>query len=408
MKCRFCNNQLRHEFIDLINAPPSNSFLKEKQLNEPEIFYPLRLFICDQCFLLQIDEYKKADEIFSENYIYLSSYTKSWLDHAKKYVDMITEKLKLDNNSRVIEIASNDGYLLQYFLKKDIPVLGIEPTSSTARLAIQKGIETIEEFFGETLAIELKNKNIKADLIVGNNVMAHVPDINDFIKGLKIILKEDGVITIEFPHLLRLIEDCLFDTIYHEHFSYFSFITVKKIFEFHSLEIFDVDEIPTQGGSLRIYAKHIENKTRSISPNVTGLIKKEILNGLDRIEYYMNFQKKVDKIKYDLLKFLIERKENGKNIIAYGAAAKGNTLLNYCGIKKDLIDYVVDRSPYKQGKFLPGNHIPVVKEIEIKKTRPEFILILPWNIKEEIMEQLKYIKEWDGQFIIPIPELEIK
>jgi len=390
MKCRFCNNQLRHEFIDLINAPPSNSFLKEKQLNEPEIFYPLRLFICDQCFLLQIDEYKKADEIFSENYIYLSSYTKSWLDHAKKYVDMITEKLKLDNNSRVIEIASNDGYLLQYFLKKDIPVLGIEPTSSTARLAIQKGIETIEEFFGETLAIELKNKNIKADLIVGNNVMAHVPDINDFIKGLKIILKEDGVITIEFPHLLRLIEDCLFDTIYHEHFSYFSFITVKKIFKFHSLEIFDVDEIPTQGGSLRIYAKHIENKTRSISPNVTGLIKKEILNGLDRIEYYMNFQKKVDKIKYDLLKFLIERKENGKNIIAYGAAAKGNTLLNYCGIKKDLIDYVVDRSPYKQGKFLPGNHIPVVKEIEIKKTRPEFILILPWNIKEEIMEQLKY------------------
>lgn len=407
MKCRFCNHELKYEFIDLVNSPPSNSFLNKKQLNEPEIFYPLKLYICEECFLLQIDEYKKVQEIFCKNYIYFSSYSKSWLEHSNKYVDMITERLNLNNKSKVIEIASNDGYLLQYFVEKSIPVLGIEPTECTAKVAIEKGIETLVDFFGVKLATKLKGQNIKGDLILGNNVLAHVPDVNDFVKGLKISLKHNGVITMEFPHLLQLIENNQFDTIYHEHFSYFSFMTVKRIFESHELELFDIEEIPTHGGSLRIYAKHVEDATKTISSRVHDLLKKEYGKGMNAIQYYSDFQKKADKIKYELLKFLLEQKQNNKKVVAYGAAAKGNTLFNYCGIKKDLVKFVVDISPYKQGKFLPGSHIPIVSEENINKMKPDFVLILPWNIKDEIVEQLKYIREWGAKILVPIPKLEI-
>lgn len=405
MNCRFCCHELTHEFIDLVNAPPSNSFLTKEQLNEPEVFYPLRLFICDKCFLVQIDEYKKSDDIFSEDYAYFSSYSKTWLDHAKRYVDMIIDRLELNAASHVIEIASNDGYLLQYFLEKQIPCLGIEPSASTARAAREKGIETLENFFGVDLAERLAKKGEKADLIIGNNVLAHVPDINDFVRGLKIVLNSDGVITMEFPHLMRLIEHNQFDTIYHEHFSYLSFLTIREIFAAHGLNLFDVEELPTHGGSLRIYAKHNNSESKSIRPSVSRLLEKESAAGMLELDYYLNFQQKADKVKHALLAFLLEQKKAGKRVSAYGAAAKGNTLLNYCGVKKDLIEFVVDASPYKQGKFLPGSHIPVVDESEIKRMKPDLVLVLPWNIKDEIMEQLSYIRAWGGRLITAVPEL---
>lgn len=320
---------------------------------------------------------------------------------------MLTE-FKLNKESLIIEIASNDGYLLQYFKNKNIPVLGIEPSGGTAEVAISKGINTITRFFGESLAKELESENKKADLLIGNNVLAHVPDINDFVKGLKIILKEDGLITMEFPHLQKLIEQSQFDTVYHEHFSYLSFTTVNKIFESHGLSLFDVEEIPTHGGSLRIYAQHKNySSVRAVKENVELLKEKERKAGLTEIEYYEGFQNKVNKIKDELLEFLINQKRNGRKVAAYGAAAKGNTLLNYCGIKSDHVNFVVDASPYKQNKFLPGSHIPVVKENELKKFKPDYVLILPWNIKEEIMEQLNYVKNWGGKFVTAIPELNI-
>jgi SAM-dependent methyltransferase len=407
MKCRFCQHELRHEFIDLVNSPPSNSFLTKEQLNEPETFYPLKLFVCENCWLVQIDEYKQADEIFSKNYAYFSSYSAIWLEHARQYADMITEKIGLTGSSFVIEIASNDGYLLQYFQQKQIPCLGIEPSENTADVAREKGIPVIIDFFGEKLATELAAEGKKADLLIGNNVLAHVPDINDFVRGLKIALKSDGVITMEFPHLMRLAEQNQFDTIYHEHFSYYSLHTVKRIFITHGLDIFNVDELSTHGGSLRIYAGHREDISRSVSDKVAALEKKEILRGMLTPEYYRSFQQKADEVKYSLVSFLIEQKRAGKKVAAYGAAAKGNTLLNYCGIKKDLILFVADASPYKQGKYLPGSHIPVVSEEAIRETKPDVILILPWNIKDEIMEQISYIRKWGAKFVIPIPVLEI-
>lgn len=407
MKCRFCQHKLTHKFVDLVNSPPSNSFLIEEQLNEPETFYPLKLYICEKCWLVQVQEYKKAEEIFSGDYVYFSSYSRSWLEHAKTYVDMITEKLALTPLSRAIEIACNDGYLLQYFQQKHIPCIGIEPSENTAGVAREKGINVIVDFFGEKLARQLAEERKAADLLIGNNVLAHVPNINDFVAGLKIALKSCGVITMEFPHLMRLIEKNQFDTIYHEHFSYLSLFTVHKIFASHGMEFFDVEELPTHGGSLRIYAKHAYNKNIPISPNVQSLIDKENEHGMLDISYYQAFQSKVDNIKYDLLEFLIKQKRQGKKIVAYGAAAKGNTLLNYCGIKKDLIDYVVDISPYKQGKYLPGSHIPVVGEEEIRKRKPNYVLILPWNIKEEIMEQLSYIRDWGGKFVVGVPKLKV-
>jgi 2-polyprenyl-3-methyl-5-hydroxy-6-metoxy-1,4-benzoquinol methylase len=404
MLCRFCNSVLQQEFINLGNAPASNSFLTAEQLNEPETYYPLRVFVCDNCFLVQIDEYKKSDAIFSDEYVYFSSYSTSWLAHAKSYVDMVEKRFSLNSGSLAVEIASNDGYLLQYFLEKNIPVLGIEPTGNTAAIARKKGIETITEFFGTQLARSVASSGRKADLLLGNNVLAHVPDIVDFVAGMKILLKPAGVITMEFPHLLQLIQNNQFDTIYHEHFSYLSFYTAQRIFESQGLTIFDVEEIPTHGGSLRIYVRHKENGLLPVSDAVNRLLEKEKLQGLNDIGTYKNFQAKAECIKLELLSFLIQARKEGKKVAAYGAAAKGNTLLNYCGIKTGLIDFVVDANPNKQNKFLPGSHIPVVNEANLKKYKPEFVLIFPWNIKDEIRNQLNYIKEWNGHFIIFIPK----
>ena len=376
-------------------------------MNEPEIFYPLKLFVCNKCFLVQLDEYKKSDDIFNQDYAYFSSFSTTWLDHAKRYVNMITDRLRLDAESHVMEIASNDGYLLQYFLEKQIPCLGIEPSANTAQAARKKGVDTLEKFFSAEFATSLAQKGKKADLIIGNNVLAHVPDINDFVYGLKIALKDNGVITMEFPHLMCLIEENQFDTIYHEHFSYLSFHTVRKVFAKHGLVLFDVEEISTHGGSLRIYARHDEDDSKPVTPKVDGLLEKETTRGMLKLDYYLDFQQKADKVKYALLSFLMEQKKAGKKVAAYGAAAKGNTLLNYCGVKKDLIEFVVDASPHKHGKFLPGSHIPVVDKNKIKSVKPDYVIVLPWNIKDEIMDQLSYIRDWGGRFVVPIPEIEM-
>ena len=408
MQCRFCNTELEHLFIDLVNSPASNSFLTREQLNEPETFFPLKVFTCHTCFLVQVDEYKKSDAIFDSNYAYFSSYSNSWLKHSSDYADMMTERFGYNADSLVMEIASNDGYLLQYFLQKGIQVMGVEPTANTAEVAIGKGIKTIIEFFGVELADRLANHwDVRADLLLGNNVLAHVPDIRDFVAGMKIILKENGVITMEFPHLMQLVENNQFDTIYHEHFSYLSFHTVKEIFESEGLSMFDVEEIPTHGGSLRVYAKHAANETRQLTDRVGKLLQKEAAKGMTTLDWYEHFQEKALKIKLDITEFLIQQKRAGKKVVAYGAAAKGNTLLNYCGIKNDLIDYVVDANPHKQNKYLPASHIPVVQEEHLKQTIPDYVIIFPWNLKEEIMTQLSYIKEWGGRFVIPIPELQI-
>jgi hypothetical protein len=407
MNCRFCNHKLTIEFIDLVNSPASNSFLTQEQLNEPEVFYPLKVFVCEKCFLVQVDEYKKSDAIFNGEYVYFSSYSSSWLTHAKNYTNLMISRFGYNEKSKVIEIASNDGYLLQYFKEKNVPVLGIEPTKNTAEVAISKGIQTQINFFGTEFAKSLVNQGTKADLLLGNNVLAHVPDINDFVGGMKILLKDDGVITMEFPHLMQMINNNQFDTIYHEHFSYLSFFTVKQIFESKGLEMFDVEEISTHGGSLRIYAKHIENKSHSVSNNVADLLKKEINNGINNLNYYKGFQLQAEKIKLDLWSFLIEQKRNNKKVVAYGAAAKGNTLLNYCGIKNDLISFVVDANPHKRNKFLPASHIPVVDENFLVNEKPDFVIILPWNLTVEITSQLSYIKKWDGRFVVSIPQLEI-
>ncbi len=406
MKCRFCGKELSHIFADLGNAPPSNSFLRPEQLNEPEVFYPLKLFVCDRCFLVQVDEYKKSDEIFNHDYAYFSSYSKTWLDNAREYVRSMTERFPLNRESMIIEIASNDGYLLQYFKERGFNVLGIEPAKNTAHIAKAKGIDTIEDFFGESLAQNLVKKHIKADLLIGNNVLAHVPRIHDFVKGLKTLLKDNGIITMEFPHLMQLIGQNQFDTIYHEHFSYFSFMTVRSIFESYKLIIFDVDELTTHGGSLRIYARHEDNKDRTISRNVDSLLEKEHSIGMNKMDFYLTFQDKINKVKNEFVEFLIKQNQMGKKVVAYGAAAKGNTLLNYCGIKSDLVRFVVDASPHKQGKLLPASHIPVVEESRIKDYKPDYVIILPWNIKDEIMAQLNYIREWGAKFVIAVPELQ--
>ncbi len=408
MNCRFCKSELKDVFIDLFNSPASNSFLSIEELNEPETFYPLKVYTCANCFLVQVDEYKKSDAIFDSNYVYFSSYSSSWLAHAKQYTDMMTERFGYNEDSLVIEVASNDGYLLQYFKEKNIPVMGIEPTANTAEVAMGKGIKTVIEFFGTELADRFANDwDVKADLLLGNNVLAHVPDILDFVGGMKIILKDTGVITMEFPHLMQLVDNNQFDTIYHEHFSYLSFYTVKQIFESQGLEMFDVEEISTHGGSLRIYAKHAADNTKTISENVAAVLKKETDKGLDTLAYYDNFQQKALKAKIDLTDFLIQQKRNGKRVAAYGAAAKGNTMLNYCGIKSDLVDFVVDANPHKQNKFLPASHIPVVNEQFLKDAKPDFVLILPWNLKEEIGEQLSYVKEWGGKLVVAIPTIDI-
>jgi SAM-dependent methyltransferase len=406
MKCRFCQHELTYEFIDLGLAPPSNSFLDQNDLSTPELYLPLRLMVCDNCFLVQLVEDEEPAALFNSDYVYFSSYSKTWLKHAKDYVEMITRHLELSGHSYVIEIASNDGYLLQYFLEKGIPCLGIEPTHSTASVATKKGIPVLEEFFGTDIASGLALKGRQADLIIGNNVLAHVPDINDFVKGLKILLHPEGVITMEFPHLVQLVEGNQFDTIYHEHFSYLSFHSVQRIFLENGLKIFDVETLHTHGGSLRIYACHHENN-RDISEFVIALNQEELNLGINRIDYYMGLQEKAETIKRDLLAFLIEKKENRKKVAGYGAAAKGNTLFNFCGVGKDLVPFVVDASPHKQGKLLPGSHIPVVSEQHLMDNRPDFILIIPWNIETEIRQQLDYCSQWDAKFFIAVPELQL-
>jgi hypothetical protein len=407
MQCRFCKTELEHVFIDLINSPASNSFLTAGQLNEPEVFYPLKVYTCANCRLVQVDEYKKSDAIFNSDYVYFSSFSRTWLEHSRKYTDQMVDRFGYDSRSLVIEIASNDGYLLQYFKQKDIPVLGIEPTANTAEVAIGKGIATVTDFFGVRLAKKLAAEGRKADLLLGNNVLAHVPDIVDFVAGMKILLKEDGVITMEFPHLQQLVDNNQFDTIYHEHFSYLSFTTVQKIFGSQGLELFDVEELPTHGGSLRIFARHQQHSVLPVTSRVAAMLNKEEAAGMNTLGYYDHFQQKALRVKLELSAFLIRQKEEGRKVAAYGAAAKGNTLLNYCGIKSDLIDFVVDANPHKQGKWLPASHIPVVAEDVLRQQRPDYVLILPWNLREEIVRQLEYIREWDGKFVVPIPHLQI-
>jgi SAM-dependent methyltransferase len=406
LNCRFCNKPITNIFVDLGISPLSNAFLKKDMLDNVEKKFPLCVYVCNNCFLVQLPVFEKPENIF-EDYAYFSSYSSMWLEHAENYVDMIIRKFDFNEKSIVIEVASNDGYLLQFFKEKNIPVLGIEPAVNVAKVAKEKGIPTITKFFGINTANELKKKGKLSDLIIGNNVLAHVPNINDFVKGLKILLKSTGIITLEFPHILQLIKKNQFDTIYHEHFSYLSLSTVKQIFEFHNIIIFDVEEIPTHGGSLRIYAKHKTNKNFEVKNSVNDLLEKEKEFGLLNLSFYLEFSKKVELVKKELIAFFNNTKQNGEKIVCYGAAAKGNTLLNYCGIGNENIEYVVDINSYKQGLYLPGSHLHIKKPEEIKKDKPDYILILPWNIKEEIMKDISFIHDWNGKFVIPIPKVVI-
>ena len=407
MECRFCNTHLRHLFLSLGAAPLSNSYLTGEDLQKMEPHYPLDVYVCHNCLLVQLEEFEKAQDIFHAGYAYFSSYSDSWLKHCENYVDMMVERFGLNEAKFVVEIASNDGYLLQYFKKYNVPILGIEPAANTARVAREKGIPTEISFFDQVYAQGMLRAGRQADLIIGNNVLAHNPNLNDFVRGLKTALKPDGLITMEFPHLARLMEETQFDTIYHEHFSYFSFLAVEKIFREHGLAVFDVEELPTHGGSLRIFAAHAEDAGKSFSPRVGALRARELENGYGSIDHYLGFQKKVQAMKRSLLQILIGIKNEGKKIVGYGAPAKGNTLLNYCGIRTDFLDYTVDRSPHKQNCYLPGSRIPIKHPDRIREDKPDYVLILPWNIKEEIMEQMKHVREWGGRFIIPIPWVRI-
>jgi SAM-dependent methyltransferase len=405
--CRFCAAPLATVFADLGSSPLSNAFLKAEQLQRMEPFYPLTVRVCDQCLLVQLPAVQTPEHIFSD-YAYFSSYSESWLKHAEEYAGKMTNRFHFDAGSQVVEIASNDGYLLQYFHAKGIPVLGVEPAANVAAVAQGKGIPTVVRFFGAETATKLAGDGDSADLLLGNNVLAHVPDLNDFVAGMKILLKPRGVITLEFPHLLRLMRENQFDTIYHEHFSYFSFLTVQQVFARHGITLFDVEELTTHGGSLRIYGRHTENADLPIEPSVGALLDVERKAGLDRLETYARFDQQMRETKRALLSFLIAATEAGKAVVGYGAPAKGNTLLNYCGIRTDFLDYTVDRSPHKQGLFLPGTHIPIFGPERIRETRPDYVLILPWNLKSEIMSQLAFIREWDGKFVTPIPTTEVQ
>ena len=404
--CRFCDAVLQYIFVDLGTSPLANSYLESSQLHCMEPFYPLRVYVCKRCFLVQLDEFESPEHIFSD-YAYFSSYSDTSLQHAKAYTDEMRVRFGLHEQSQVVEIASNDGYLLQYFVEKGIPVLGIEPAGNVAEVAMAKGVPTLVKFFGQETAHELVATGLHADLLVGNNVLAHVPDLNDFVAGMKILLHAQGIITMEFPHLMRLMEDVQFDTIYHEHFSYFSFITVEQVFAAHGLTIFDVDELPTHGGSLRIYACHSEDASKSVGKRVSELRVQEEAAGFTRLAHYLAFAERVKEVKRNILAFLIAAKREGKVIVGYGAPAKGNTLLNHCGIRSDLLDYTVDRSPHKQGHFLPGTHIPIFSPDVIKETMPDYLLILPWNLKDEIMAQMGYIRDWGGRFVVPIPDVKV-
>jgi len=404
--CRCCGAPLRHTFVDLGMSPLCESYLRADQLNDMEPFYPLHVYVCDQCFLVQLQEYVRPEAIFTE-YAYFSSYSQSWLDHARRYTDQMIKELALSGASRVIEVASNDGYLLQYFVARGIPALGIEPAVNVAETAITRGVPTLLKFFGRETARALGAEGRQADLLIGNNVLAQVHDINDFVAGMKIVLAPRGVITLEFPHLMRLVAENQFDTIYHEHFSYFSLLSATRILAAHGLVVYDVDELETHGGSLRVYACHAEDPLRPITPRVDTLRAHEIAAGLETLGYYADFADRVRETKQKLLDFLVAAKRAGKSIVGYGAPGKGNTLLNYCGIRTDFLDYTVDRNPYKHGKFLPGTHIPIHPPERIRETRPDFVLILPWNLRQEIVRQLAFVKEWGGQCLVPIPEVQV-
>lgn len=404
--CRFCGMALKQSFVDLKVTPLCQTHIAADELNRMEPFYPLHAMVCERCLLVQLDQYVTAADIFKE-YAYFSSYSDSWLEHARRYSEAVIERFGLDRTSFVVEIASNDGYLLKNFVAAGIPALGIEPAANVAEAARAIGVDTVTRFFGAETARELARTGKRADLIIGNNVLAHVPALNDFVAGLKLLLADEGVITMEFPHLQRLMEEVQFDTIYHEHFSYFSFMTVTSVFRHHGLEIFDVDELPTHGGSLRIYAGHTESAIARRKASVEQLLAAEKEAGLDRLETYAGFQHRVNRIKRDLLEFLVGARNAGKTVVGYGAPGKGNTLLNYCGIGTDFLDYTVDRNPYKQGKFTPGSRIPIQNPARLRETRPDYILILPWNLKDEITRANAYIAEWGGQFVVPIPKLQV-
>ncbi len=406
LNCRFCGEKLEHTFVDLGVSPLANSYVKPERLSQMEPFYPLHVRVCSQCFLVQLPQLATREEIF-EDYAYFSSYSESWLEHCRAYTAMMADRFRLGPESRVVELASNDGYLLQYFLERKIQVLGVEPAANVAEVAKKRGINTTVAFFGEKTARRLAGEGWLADVIVGNNVLAHVPDINDFVEGIQILLKPEGVVTIEFPHLLQMMQHNQFDTIYHEHFSYLSFTTVEKVFAKHGMKLFDVQELPTHGGSLRIYAAHSEDGLKVVTRAVDDLRGREKKAGFMTLRPYLEFNERVVKTKRRLLQFLIEAKDQGKQTVGYGAPAKGNTLLNYCGIRADLVDYTVDRSPYKQGHFLPGVHIPIYEPERVRATQPDYLLILPWNIREEVMQQMSYIREWGGKFVVPIPEVRV-
>lgn len=406
MKCRHCQTELQHMFLDLGHAPPSNAYLSEAKLQAPETTYPLKLRVCDVCWLVQTEDYTEADELFSGDYAYFSSTSQGWLAHAKAYCEKITSQLHLTKDSFVIEVASNDGYLLKNFVAAGIPCLGVEPTNSTADAAEAIGVPVLREFFGVATATKLAESGKQADLICGNNVYAHVPDINDFTNGLRVALKPGGTVNLEFPHLKNLIELNQFDTVYHEHFSYLSLITVIRIFEKAGLRIFDLEQLPTHGGSLRIYGCH-KDDPRPATAAVAAMIAEEKAFGLQDIAVYAAFQDKADKVKNDFLVFLIEQKRAGKSVAAYGAAAKGNTLMNYAGMKHDLISFVCDAAPSKQNKFMPGNHLPILAPSELAKRKPDWVVILPWNIAAEVMQQHEQIKSWGGKFVIAVPEVKV-
>jgi hypothetical protein len=404
--CRFCGAALRESFVDLGMSPLCESYVAADQLAQMEPFYPLHVYVCGQCFLVQLQEFVTPHEIFSE-YAYFSSFSTSWVEHARRYCEMMIERFGLGAGSKVMEIASNDGYLLQHFVARGVPVLGIEPAANVARAAIDKGVPSVVRFFGRETAAQIAAEHGRPDVLLGNNVLAHVPDINDFVGGMKLLLAPRGVLTMEFPHLARLMAENQFDTIYHEHFSYLSFVTVEKIFERHGLTLFDVEELPTHGGSLRIYGRHAGNATPAVGGRVLELRRRELEAGFLTLERYRGFDAQVQATKRKLLAFLVDARERGKKVAGYGAPGKGNTLLNYCGIRTDFLDFTVDANPYKQGKFTPGTRIPILAPEAIREARPDFVLILPWNLKDEIAERAAYIRDWGGKFVVPIPEVQV-
>lgn len=407
MKCRHCGSELGLPLVDLGSAPPSNAYLTEQTLHAPEKWFPLRVLVCEHCWLAQTEDFAQANELFDAEYAYFSGFSNSWLAHSERYVTDMVTRFNLTTDSHVVEVAANDGYLLQYVKARNIPCTGVEPTASTAAAARAKGIPIVEDFFGMRLAHELVTQGKQADLTVANNVLAHVPDLNDFVSGFAVLLKTKGVATFEFPHLLKLVAENQFDTIYHEHFSYLSLATVDHIFSANGLNVFDVEEHTTHGGSLRVFAQRSDTGQQARSARVDKLLRREALAGMLGADYYSGFQARTDQVKNDFLTFLLEANRQGKRVAAYGAAAKGNTLINYAGIRPDLISFVVDRNPNKQGKFMPGSRISIVDERRIPQEKPDYIVILPWNLKAEVMKQLEYIRQWGGKFVIAVPHLEV-